>query len=98
MMPDTAPLLKSTAEMLDYLGKLTGDGRFRQARGILQGRPIGRRVIDDEQALEMAASLVDAGLAKSKNAACIRAAKHYAPPWGVNAMRARLMRKYAQNS
>ena len=93
-MPDpAAALLAIAGDMLDHMAHLTSDPRFKHARAILSGAPIGRRLIDDSQALLMAHSLVDAGLVKSRNAACIRAAKFYAPSNQVDSMRARLMRK-----
>ena len=92
-MPDTGAERERISAICTKLAKTTGDARFSRAAGILAGKHIGRRAIDDGPALGMAQSLVDAGLVRSRNAACIRAARFYAPTCGVDAMRARLMKK-----
>jgi len=76
------------------LAKRTGDDRFARAAGVLHGRRAGRPAIDDGPALAFATSLLDAGLARSTNAACQRAALMYSPTQAeVNATRARIAKK-----
>jgi len=92
--PDPSALLASAGDLLDHLAKLTGDPRFRHAEGVLRGRRAGRPAIDDGPALEYAAKLIDAGLVRSVNAACLRAALMYSPTRAeFDAMRHRLAKK-----
>ncbi len=86
------------AALADELAKATGDERFRRAAGVLRGKQAGRRAVDDTEALAFAESLLDAGLVRSKNDACIRAAVLYSPTsLAIDATRARLMKKFGRN-
>ena len=86
------------AAHLEKVGAATGDERYRRAAGVLRGKPAGRRAVDDTEALAFAESLLDAGLVRSKNKACIEAAKIYAPTEiAFDAMRARLLKKFERN-
>lgn len=94
-MPDPwAERRAEIARTLDRLGLETGDVRFRHAAGVLRGGKAGRRPRDDDAALALAESWLAAGLAPTRNAACLRAAQYYAPPQQIEATRARLMRKF----
>ena len=86
------------AALADELAKATGDERFRRAAGVLRGKQAGRRAVDDSEALAYAESLFDAGLVRSRNAACTRAAIIYSPTSiAIDATRARLMKKFGRN-
>ncbi len=86
------------AALADELAKATGDERFRRAAGVLRGKRAGRRAVDDSEALAFAESLLDAGLVRSKNAACTRSAIMYSPTsLAIDATRARLMKKFRRN-
>ena len=67
-------LRRSSAEMLDVLAAETNDSRFRIAAGILRGAKGGRKPVDDAGALAYAEAQLEAGLVKSRHAACRRAA------------------------
>ena len=93
----SARLRARLAALADKFGAATGDERFARAAGVVRGNPAGRRKVDDSEALEYAESLFDAGLVHSKNAACIEAAKIYAPSeLAFDATRARLMKKFGR--
>ena len=86
------------AALADELAKATGDTRFAHAAGVLRGKRAGRPATDDTAALEYAESLLAAGLVRSKNAACTRAAVLYSPTsLAIDATRARLMKKFGRN-
>jgi hypothetical protein len=94
----SARLRARLATLADKSGAATGDERFRRAAGILRGKRAGRRAVDDSEALAFAESLLDAGLVRSKNDACIRAAVLYSPTsLAIDATRARLMKKFGRN-
>jgi hypothetical protein len=82
------------ATQADALAEKTGDARFAHAAGILRGQRAGRPAADDTAALAFAESLIDAGLARSRNAACKRSATMYSPRGDkIDITRARLARK-----
>ena len=94
----SARLRTRLAALADRAGAATGDERFPRAAGVLRGRPAGRPAADDSEALEFAESLLDAGLVRSKNAACTRSAIMYSPTsLAIDATRARLMKKFRRN-
>jgi hypothetical protein len=94
----SARLRTRLAALADRAGAATGDERFPRAAGVLRGKPAGRRAVDDRAALELAKSLFDAGLARSKNDACTRAAILYSPTsLAIDATRARLLKKFGRN-
>ena len=94
----SARLRDRIAALADRAGAATGDERFRRAAGVLRGKRAGRRAVDDTEALAFAESLLDAGLVRSKNAACTRSAIMYAPTSiAIDATRARLMKKFGRN-
>jgi hypothetical protein len=98
MMVNTRAARERIATQADELAAKTGDTRFAHAAGILRGQLAGRPPADDGAALAFAESLIEAGLAKSKNQACKRAATMYSPDrQKVNATRARLARKLPRN-
>jgi hypothetical protein len=92
-----AALRGSVADLLDHLAHETGDARYRHARAFLMGKPAGRPGEDDADAMALASSLWSSGLARSRRAACHRAALMYSPNRDqVSAMRDRLQRKLRQ--
>jgi len=94
----SARLHDRLAALADRAGEATGDERFPRAAGVLRGKPAGRPAADDSEALAFAESLFDAGLVRSKNAACTRAAIMYAPTClAIDATRARLLKKFGRN-
>ena len=94
MMQDTATERARISEVCEELAAQTGDDRFARAAGVLKGKPAGRPAADDNAALAFAESLFDAGLAKSKNQACKRAASMYSTTGDkTDVIRARLVRK-----
>ncbi len=96
--PKSARLRDSLATLADRLGEATGDERFPRAAGVLRGKQAGRRAVDDSEALAFAESLLDAGLVRSKNAACTRSAIMYSPTsLAIDATRARLLKKFRRN-
>ncbi len=94
----SARLRARLATLAERAGEATGDERFPRAAGVLRGKPAGRRAVDDTDALAFAESLFDAGLARSRNAACTRAAIMYSPTSiAIDATRARLLKKFRRN-
>ncbi len=94
----SASLRARLAALADKSGAATGDERFARAAGVLRGKPAGRRAVDDAEALAYAEAMLDAGLARSKNAACTQAAIMYSPTSiAIDATRARLLKKFARN-
>ena len=86
------------SEVCEELLAQTGDDRFARAAGVLRGKQGGRPETDDAAALAFAEALLDAGLASSKNAACVRAATMYSPTRiEFDATRARLAKKFGRN-
>ena len=95
---DSDRLRTRHAAQLEKVGADTGDERYRRAAAMLRGKPAGRPAVNDTVALAYAESLLDAGLVRSKNKACIEAAKIYAPTeLAFDAMRARLLTKFEGN-
>ena len=93
-MPDTGAERARIAALAAELAEVTGDMRFRLAAGVLRGKRGGRPPIDDLAALAFAESLIDAGLTRSRNAACRRAASMYSAGRDkIDITRARLARK-----
>ncbi len=93
---ESARLRARIAKMIDKAGAATGDERFSRAAGVLRGKRAGRRAVDDSAALDYAADLFNGGC--SKNEACIQAAIMYSPKTlAIDATKARLFRKFAQN-
>jgi hypothetical protein len=76
-MQDTGAERARIAALAAELAKTTGDMRFSLAAGVLRGKRGGRPPADDTAALAFAESLIVAGLARSRNAACKRAASMY---------------------
>lgn len=86
-------LRDANADFLDHLGATFGDGRFMAAAALLRGGMPGRRPVDDATALQYAETVLRVGMAASIHKACEKAAKLYAPPHQVPAMRDRLRKK-----
>jgi len=86
------------AEICEELAEATGDDRFARAAGALRGKPAGRPATNDGPALAYARSMLAAGLARSKNRACAKAAAIYARRTvDIDSTRARLMKKLKGN-
>lgn len=85
------------ARDLTRLAERTGDPRAKIAASVLVGAMPGRPAADDLAPMTLAASLFRSGLAKSRRAACIKAARLYcANATEANRMTRRLQRKLAQ--
>jgi hypothetical protein len=76
------------------LAALTGDPRFRRAAGVLRGKRMGRRAVNDAEALQLVRAFLTAGAARSRSAAICRAAALIAAPGSVDAAARRLARKF----
>jgi hypothetical protein len=97
-LPTAGEWAARVAAVLDGLTDLTGDRRFRRAAGILRGKRIGRRAVDDTQALVLARSLLDAKLVPSRTAAVKRAALLTAEPHQIESAIRRLLKKFCDES
>jgi hypothetical protein len=86
------------AAACDGIAELTGDSRFRRAAGVLRGKRIGRRAVDDSKALELARAYLDAGIARSPTDALRRAAVLTAPVNQIETALRRLIRKFQDES
>jgi hypothetical protein len=99
LSPPTAhDWIERTAAVLEELGELTSDSRFRRAAGVLRGKRIGRAPVNDTEALELARSYLDAGLVRSRTAAVRRAAMFIAPANQIDTTVRRLQRKFRDES
>lgn len=87
-------LRDASADMLCHIADKLDDGRFRAAAAILRGRRVGRRSIDDTAALAYAEKLLRLDMVRSPHQACESAAKVFAMPHQIPAMRDRLRRKF----
>jgi len=76
------------------LGSQTGDRRFIEAARRLEGKPLGRRTIDDTAALEYAKALLDTKMAASPHEACCRAAVLFSGTQQIETARERLRKKF----
>jgi hypothetical protein len=92
-LPTAEEWAARVAAACDGIADLTQDPRFRRAAGVLRGKRIGRRAHDDAQALDLARSLLAAGLVRSRTAALRRAATFTAPDCIETTVR-RLRRKF----
>lgn len=92
-LPTASEWAARVADACDGIADLTGDARFRRASGVLRGKPMGRRPVDDAQALELARSFIAAGLARSPTDAARRAAVLTSPPHQIESTVRRLLKK-----
>lgn len=95
-MPNTDAARERLAAEAARLAAETGDSRFAAAAGMLRGRRAGRPPADDGDPLALAASLLAAGLARSRHDAAKRAAALYFP-MTIKTATARLHRKLRDN-
>lgn len=89
-----ADLRDASADVLDHIAAAAGDVRFKTAAAVLRGRRVGRRSIDDTAALAYAEKLLRLDMVRSPHQACESAAKVFAMPHQIPAMRDRLRKKF----
>jgi hypothetical protein len=93
-LPSPSEWALRVADACDGLAALTEDPRFKRAAGILRGKRIGRRQVDDGQALDLARAFLAAGLVRSRTAALRRAAVLTAPAHQIDSAVRRLAKKF----
>lgn len=84
----------AAARLLDAAAERTGDARFRQAAGMLRGRPGGRPLKADDGALTRMAALLEEGAAGTPGQAARLLARTMQGEKSSGAVAARLVRKF----